>query len=481
MPDNDSSRRLGDEFSGLFSAIAANDAVRPLAEATLGVFRDSEQLRQVLEANAKVDPAILQGRALEFLEVLKFNRAAAEAGSSLHASATHFVDPHAAADVLIRDGTSVIKEVQAKSYGRAADAARVLADEKYRGMDRLVPKDQSSEVQTLLERHERLYGSRSPRAESLGDVKQHLTGELNADGISSGGTTREQAEFAARHPQAAELQIRGAAVLKEVGQAGLVGAAVGGGLQGAFSAIHQGMRLSQGETTATEAIVITIKATTSGAVRGGAVAGGSRVIAIIANEVGVGRILGEMGPGAIANAIFEAGLSTHRFARGEIGHEAYRQELGGAALRATASTYCGMAGQLLIPIPVVGAAVGAISGYVAAAVLVESGVLGLGSNNIVTIAEERQAAIERECAAAILEMRRCQQELQQLEESYGEGFRQTFNPLLEELRQYQQAGLHRNSLERLVGIGDALGHALPWRGFEEFDAFMLDKEMELVL
>ena len=78
---------------GLLSAIAATDAVRPLAEATMGVFRDSEQLRQVLEANAKVDPAILQGRALEFLEVLKFNRAAAEASSSLHASATHFADP----------------------------------------------------------------------------------------------------------------------------------------------------------------------------------------------------------------------------------------------------------------------------------------------------------------------------------------------------------------------------------------------------
>lgn len=480
MPDH-RRRQLGDEFSGLLSAISATDAVRPLAEATMSVFRDSEQLRQVLEANAKVDPAILQGRALEFLEVLKFNRAAAEAGSSLHASATHFADPHAAADVLIRDSATVIKEVQAKSYGRAADAARVLANDKYQGMDRLVPKDQSNELRALLERHERMYGSNSPRAEGLADVKQHLTGELHADGISSGGTTREQAEFAARHPQAAELQLRGAAVLKEVGQAGVVGAAVGGGLQGAFSAIHQGMRLSQGETTAAEALVITIKATASGAARGGTVAAGSRVIAIVANEVGVGRILGEMGPGAMANAIFEAGLSTHRFVRGEIDHEAYRQELGGAALRATASTYCGMAGQLLIPVPVVGAAVGAVSGYVAAAVLVESGVLGLGSNNIVAIAEERQAAIERECAAAILEMRRCQQELQQLEESYGEGFRQTFNPLLDELRQHQQAGLHRNSLDRLVRIGEALGHALPWRSFEEFDAFMLNDELELVL
>lgn len=478
---DDKRRPLGDEFSGLLSAISATDAVRPLAEATMGVFRDSQQLRQVLEANAKVDPAILQGRALEFLEVLKFNRAAAEAGSSLHAAATHFSDPHAAADVLIRDGSEVIKEVQAKSYGRAADAARVLAEEKYRGMDRLVPKDQSNELRALLERHERVYGSGSPRSESLADVKQHLTGELQVDGISSGGTTREQAEFAAKHPQVAELQLRGAAVLREVGQAGVVGAAVGGGLQGTFSAFQQAMRLSQGETTATEAIVITVKATASGAIRGGSVAAGSRLIAITANEVGVARILGEMGPGALANALFEAGLSTHRFARGEIDHATYQQELGGAALRATASTYCGMAGQLLIPIPVVGAAVGAISGYVAAAVLVESGVLGLGSNNIVTIAEDRQAAIERECAAAILEMRRCQQELKQLEESYGEGFRETFSPLIEELRQHQRAGLHRNSLERLVQIGDALNHALPWRNFEEFDAFMVNDELELVL
>jgi len=481
MSDNDRSRRLGDEFSGLLSAIAATDAMRPLAEATLGVFRDSEQLRQVLEANAKVDPAILQGRALEFLEVLKFNRAAAEAGSSLHASATHFTNPQAAADILIRDGEAVIKEVQAKSYGRAADAARVLSEEKYQGMDRLVPKDRFDGIQELLERYQQRFGLESSRAEALGDVADHLTDELHANGIGSGGTTREQAEFATRHPQAAALQFRGAAVLKEVGQAGLVGAAVGGGLQGAFSAIHQGMRLSQGEATATEVIVTTIKATASGATRGGSVAAGSRLIAIAAHEVGVSRILGEMGPGAMANAIFEAGLSTHRFARGEIGHDVYRQELGGAALRATASTYCGMAGQLLIPVPVVGAAVGAISGYVAAAVLVESGVLGLGSNNIMTIAEERQTAIERECAAAILEMRRCQQELQQLEESYGQGFRQTFSPLLDELKEHLQAGLHRNTLERLVRLGEALGHALPWRSFEEFDAFMLNDELELVL
>ena len=113
--------RLGGEFTGLLSSIGATEAVRPLAEATASVFRDSRELESVIDQYANANPGHLQGRALEFLEVLKFNRAAAEAGSSLQAVATHFNDPAAAADVLIRDGQDVLKQVQAKSYGQAAE------------------------------------------------------------------------------------------------------------------------------------------------------------------------------------------------------------------------------------------------------------------------------------------------------------------------------------------------------------------------
>jgi hypothetical protein len=140
-----------------------------------------------------------------------------------------------------------------------------------------------------------------------------------------------------------------------------------------------------------------------------------------------------------------------------------------------------MAGQLLIPVPIVGAAVGAITGYVAAAVLVESGVLGVGVNNIVAVAEERRRVVERECAAAILQMRRCQQELNALEDEYRQGFRQTFAPLLEQIQAHQQAGRYDGSFSRLVLMGDALGRSLPWRTLEEFDDFMQDDSLELVL
>lgn len=483
MPEpNDATKRpAGDEFAGLLSAIGATEAIRPLAEATASVFSDAGQLEKVLQDYANTGTGQLQGRALEFLEVLKFNRAAAEAGSSLRASATHLSDPAAAADVLIRDGQDVLKEVQAKSYGRAADAVRALADPKYEGMERLVPKDQVGRVQEVIERHQSRFGDISPNSPAYREVEDNLTGQLQADGIASGGTTRAEAEFAAQHPELAALQHKGMAALKEIGSAGVAGAAIGGSLQGVFSGLHQSVRLSRNETTATEAVVVTLKATASGAIRGGSVAAGSRVIAITAREVGVGKVLGDMGPGAMANAVFEAGLSTHRFLQGEISHDQYRDELGGAALRATTATYCGMAGQMLIPVPVVGAAVGAITGYVAAAVLVESGVLGVGVNNIVAVAEERRRVVERECAAAILQMRHCQQELDALEDDYRQGFRQTFAPLLEQIQAHQQAGRYDGSFSRLVRMGDALGRSLPWRTLEEFDAFMQDSSLELVL
>ena len=61
-----------------------------------------------------------------------------------------------------------------------------------------------------------------------------------------------------------------------------------------------------------------------------------------------------------------------------------------------------------------GSVVGAVIGDAAAAVLLKSDEPGLGGNNIVNIAGEWEATIERECAAVILEMISFQQELQYL-------------------------------------------------------------------
>ena len=56
---------------------------------------------------------------------------------NFHASATHFVEPHAAWDALVRNYAAILKGVEAKSYCRAVDAVRVLvADEKYSVMAR---------------------------------------------------------------------------------------------------------------------------------------------------------------------------------------------------------------------------------------------------------------------------------------------------------------------------------------------------------
>lgn len=89
---------------------------------------------------------------------------------------------------------------------------------------------------------------------------------------------------------------------------------------------------------------------------------------------------------------------------GDLDAAAFRQEAGGAALQGAAAFYCGLAGQILIPVPVAGALAGSVVGYVTAAVLVQSGLLGIGPRNVVAQERARREEIEQSCRQAVLRM-----------------------------------------------------------------------------
>ena len=180
--------------------------------------------------------------------------------------ATHFSDPHAAADVLIRDGEAVISEVQAKSYSRAADAARVLADEKYAGMDRLRAKGDDNKIQALIERYQQRFGLDSSRSDAYSDVADHLTDELQANGITEGrpsrGRVRCQASADRRTPTPGGGRSEGGR-----GRPGWWVERLRRHSRRHLLSNPSSHVLSQCETTATKAVLTTIKATASGAVR----------------------------------------------------------------------------------------------------------------------------------------------------------------------------------------------------------------------
>ncbi len=100
-------------------------------------------------------PDTYRGGRLNFLRFSSSTERPQKLDPRCRLAATHFNDPAAAADVLIRDGQEVLKQVQAKSYGKAADAVRTLAEPKYEGMDRLIPSDQVDHAQAVIDRYQK--------------------------------------------------------------------------------------------------------------------------------------------------------------------------------------------------------------------------------------------------------------------------------------------------------------------------------------
>jgi len=467
--------------AGILGHFFAEAGTRDLAQATSGVFSDSAQLQRVCQqyANCSIDHT--QGRAFEFLEVLKFNRAAAAAGSDLRATATHFTDPHNAADIILERGGEFIRAVQAKSNKAATTSIRSLTHEKYAGMDALVPSDKEGLIADLLRRRLEKMPGEGLKRDAYTRLQDALTGRLRVGDLGSGGTTRAEAEFAARFPELVALSHRGSAALTELGHAGALGAGVAGGLGGAFSALSSAWGVRSGDLSATDAVVRTIRGTTAAAVRGGTVSAGARAIVITAREAGWDTLSRSAAPVAIANTIFEAGHATWRYARGDIDATELRDETGGVVLRSVSMFYCGLAGQMLIPVPVAGALVGSLAGYLAAAIMVQAGVLGVGAGNIAAQARDRRLEIEADCLLAIRRMEELHRQIDALARAHDVQFTQQLLPAMTRF----EAGLTRGDaagcVEGLAQVSTGLGAALPWRTLEEFDAFMIDEDSMLVL
>lgn len=163
-----------------------------------------------------------KGNLFEYIEAAKFNTAAGRAGSTARAIITDAAgDPHAVADILIKDKGRTVKAVQAKftqaySKGKDVSAARSVAEQtgqmnkgwgQYDGMDRLIRKQENYDADgSLLDKAKKLAKARADsqgvNAKYYEDVYEHLTDETHYNGVSSGGTTIEEVRSAYDNPTA---------------------------------------------------------------------------------------------------------------------------------------------------------------------------------------------------------------------------------------------------------------------------------------
>jgi hypothetical protein len=415
-------------------------------------------------------PELLKGDLFEYIEAAKFNADAAARDPSLVARLTRELgDPHAAADIIIERNGTLVREAQAKVSHGTEELTKYLRDPKYHGMQKLVPSDKAAQVQTRADFRSRYWERRGDPdlAREHADTAQNVTGELHHGDVSSGGTTVDEAEFAARHPDLYRLRMEARYVAGEAcvaaGRAAVTGVVVGG----AISVIRNGIRVAKGQAEVGDAAVAVAK---DAAVAGGKSAATGALGAVVrhgAGRAGVQALAKSNVATALAAGVVETGVTVYRYVRGEITGEQAAEQIGQNGCSTMSGIYAGAAaGMVFGP---AGAVVGSIAGYLIATQVYQS---SLSILRRARLAEEEAQRVEALCAEAISAMVALREEVERrVEEIVGE--RQVaLQGCLAWIDQGLDQGSASLAITGLTELAESCGRTLRLATFEEFDDFM---------
>ena len=299
-----------------------------------------------------------KGNLFEYIEASKFNRNAANAGMSARAWVTDIDDPHAKADIIIKDNGRVAKEIQAKfiktsSNGRDTSAAQSVYSQtgagnkgwgQYDGMDRLIRKQQNyNDKGSLLDEAKSLSKSRADSngiySEYYKDVNEHLTDETNYDGVSSGGTTYEEVQAAHANPETYAKGFERAQMATEMKTTATNMAKASFVTTGVISAINNMVHLFRDEKNLAEALIDVGADTIKGAARGAATGVVSTAIRYKGAKIGSALLSDSTSAMVMAGGIVDGGVSLYRYATGEIGAEELRDQLIDTTAKATTTIF----------------------------------------------------------------------------------------------------------------------------------------------
>ena len=452
---------------GQFGSYASN----PSAMATDEMFQGMDLFRMAAEKHGAVPLAIRQGNLFEYIEAAKFNTEAVARNSGIRAHVTAAEgDPHSAADILLKNGEHVIREVQAKSSDSSTSLASYLKEEKYNDMMKLVPKDKAEHVKQISEGlAERHAHKNLPTAQGHADTAQNVTGELNYGDVRSGGTRYKESLFAAENPELYARVQELKAVVVETGTAGLQSAAAGAIIGGTISVIKNSIALSRGELTVKEAIQQSGKDTAKASLKSGTVGVAGTAVRVGAKEMGLQALSKSNVATAVAAGLIESGVNVYKYAKGEITVEEAVEEIGKSGVSTISSIYTGAAaGAVFGP---AGLLVGSVAGYIVASNLYQSGIAIFRDAKL---AKEESARVVALCEAACEAMAQQRMEFEkftanriaQRKKEFEGCFRKIDEHILSE--NYTEANL------ALANFAVMFGKKILFEDFISFDRFMIE-------
>ncbi|MEB0007249.1 hypothetical protein QN412_21130 [Pseudomonas sp. RTB3] len=288
-----------------------------------------------------------------------------------------------------------------------------------------------------------------------------------SNNLSDSGLTTEDAIFYREHPEFATLRD----IARTSHRAGLEGAKYGAAIGGSISLLQNLLATAQGEKEVGEAVqdlaFDTAKAGAIGygtafigaALKGGMQQSGNQTLRTLA---------GTNAPALVVNICLSLGSSVKRYVTGEISEAQLLSEVGEKGAGMLSSSMMAALGQLAIPVPFVGAAIGGMIGYTLSSVFYQSALdaargVELSRQQLARtraieaaardrIAEE-QAQLDEFTSREVPQLRRETEQLFSMVKTAGNGSMNTFAAAIN-----QYATL--------------LGKQLQFQSMDEFDDFM---------
>lgn len=468
------------KFDAIAGGYVSDHLTQRFTERTFNIFNDADQLEQLANKWKNVAADKAQGHLFEQLEVVKFNLDALKKDSDLFAKTTASMgfstDP---VDIVIKRGQETLREVQAKSCNSAARSAFALSQDKYEEMARLAPSDQAQKIEELLKKR---IESGTLKAEDYEQTLRNFKKSLAHEDVSSSGTTYQEA-LDSRNIETAKniadkFKLKSALTdMHESGKrAGNVGALVTGSIS-TVTGLHSMYKgdIEIGELTSR----VTVDAA-KGYATGYVVTAMSKGIThSTTNFLGksVARSFARSNaPVAIAAGVVNTSKSFIAYINGDIDSEQLLEEVSHTAITSTSSFYYGALGQVAIPIPVVGALIGAGVGYFIGNMLHQSGLIALGDSKVVKEAKERRDVVQAMCLAAITEIRKNRIELESYLETYFSQSKNEFSEAFSLLDNSLSEWNPDNFVSGLERVNNQFGTSLQFKSFVEFDDFMNSDE-----
>lgn len=263
-------------------------------------------------------------------------------------------------------------------------------------------------------------------------------------------------------------------------EAGKMGAKNAGATALTMSGINNLVSVIKGEKKSEDAIADTIKDGGKAAVSGYAMSGGLTVVSHSLSNSSSQFIQGlakSNVPGKVITAVMVTGDTLKKWGNGEITTQECLIELGDKGLNMATMGYSMAVGQAIIPIPIVGGAIGAMVGSMLTGNLYSNMINELQMKQLEH--EERMRMIE-ECHVIAQQAKEYREELEAYLSSYFQEYRECFDTALSSMRFAYECKDADGVIASANEITRKLGGQVYYETVEEFKSFLDDDTIDVL-